>query len=161
MPPSTTASNAFTLRPAVPEDAKALTALALRSKAYWGYDDAFMKACAAELTITPERIANEDMIVAEADGVIAGMVALAPGDSADVRELEDMFVDTPFIGSGLGAQLMAHAEEIARAHGAAHIDVDADPNAQGFYEKCGYQLTGSSPSASIPGRTLPRLRLTL
>ncbi|HBM88168.1 MAG: GNAT family N-acetyltransferase [Parvibaculaceae bacterium] len=149
------------LRSAVPDDARALTALALRSKAYWGYDDAFMKACVNELTITPERIAGEDMTVAEADGVIAGMVSLAQGDSDDVRELEDMFVDTGFIGSGLGARLMAHAEDTARAQGAAHIDVDADPNAQGFYEKCGYRLTGTSPSASIPGRMLPRLRLDL
>ncbi len=149
------------LRAARPEDASTLTALALRSKAYWGYDDAFMKACVAELTITPERIAEEDMTVAEAGGVIAGMVSLAAGDTPDVRELEDMFVDTPFIGTGLGARLMAHAEETARAQGAAHIDVDADPNAQGFYERCGYKLTGSSPSASIPGRTLPRLRLDL
>ena len=138
------------LRPAVSDDARALTALALRSKAYWGYDDAFMKACVAELTITPKGMADEDITVAEAQG-----------DSDDARELEDMFVDTPFIGSGLGARLMAHAEDTARTQGAAHIDVDADPNAQGFYEKCGYRLTGSSPSASIPGRTLPRLRLDL
>jgi len=151
----------FSLRPAVPEDADALTALALRSKAYWGYDDAFMKACVTELTITPERIAAEDMTVAETDGIIAGMVALASGDSDNVRELEDMFVDTPFIGSGLGARLMAHAEDTARSQGATHIDVDTDPNAQGFYEKCGYRLTGTSPSASIPGRILPRLRLDL
>ncbi len=149
------------LRPARRDDADALTALALRSKAYWGYDEAFMKACVAELTITPARIAEEDMTVAEADGVIAGMVSLAAGDTSDTRELEDMFVDTPFIGTGLGARLMAHAETSARAQGAIHIDVDADPNAQGFYERCGYRLTGSSPSASIPGRTLPRLRLDL
>lgn len=154
-------AKSIVLRPAVPDDARALTALALRSKAYWGYDDAFMKACVNELTITPERIAGEDMTVAEADGVIAGMVSLAQGDSDDVRELEDMFVDTGFIGSGLGARLMAHAEDTARALGATHIDVDADPNAQGFYERCGYKLIGSSPSASIPGRMLPRLRLDL
>ena len=93
--------------------------------------------------------------------MIAGMVSLAAGDRSDTRELEDMFVDTPFIGTGLGARLMAHAQETARAQGAAYIDVDADPNAQGFYERCGYKLTGSSPSASIPGRMLPRLRLDL
>ncbi|WOF75918.1 GNAT family N-acetyltransferase [Parvibaculaceae bacterium PLY_AMNH_Bact1] len=161
MTSSVSSRNAFSLRPAVPDDANALTALALSSKAYWGYDDAFMKACVAELTITPERIANEDITVAEAGGEIAGMVALAQGDSDAVRELEDMFVDPPLIGSGLGARLMAHAEDIARAQGAAHIDVDADPHAQGFYEKCGYRLIGSSPSASISGRILPRLRLDL
>jgi Acetyltransferase (GNAT) family len=102
MTPSHFPTKAFSLRPAVPDDADILTALAMRSKAYWGYDDAFMKACVAELTITPARIEDEDMTVAEADGVIAGMVVLAPGDREDVRELEDMFVDTPFIGSGLG-----------------------------------------------------------
>ncbi len=149
------------LRPARPEDADALTALALRSKAYWGYDDAFMNACVAELTITSERIKAEEMTVAEVDGVIAGMVSVAAGETSNTRELEDMFVDTPFIGTGLGARLMTHAEAVAKAQGAAHIDVDADPNAQGFYEKCGYRLIGTSPSASIPGRSLPRLRLDL
>lgn len=149
------------LRPATDEDATLLTALALRSKAHWGYDTAFMEACVDELTITPARIGAEDVTVAELDGVLAGMVAIAPGEEEGTLELEDMFVDTPFIGTGLGAVLMAHAESHAKAHGAVCINVDADPNAQGFYEKCGYRLIGSSPSASIPGRRLPRLSLKL
>jgi GNAT superfamily N-acetyltransferase len=153
--------NEILLRPAVTDDAETLTALALRSKAYWGYDDAFLRACVDELTITPTRIAAENMTVAVAQDVIAGMISLAPSEADHVLELEDMFVDTPFIGTGLGAVLMAHAEKQARAQSALRIDVDADPNAQGFYERCGYRLVGSSPSASIPGRMLPRLSLPL
>jgi N-acetylglutamate synthase-like GNAT family acetyltransferase len=149
------------LRPATGKDAEALTALALRSKAYWGYDEAFMDACVDELTITPSRIGAEDMTVAEINGVIAGMVSLTPGLQSGALELEDMFVDIPFIGTGLGATLIEHAKKRARARGAVRIDVDADPNAQGFYERCGYRLTGSSPSVSIPGRMLPRLSLEL
>jgi hypothetical protein len=37
------------IRPAQADEVEALTALALRSKAHWGYDDAFMEACRAEL----------------------------------------------------------------------------------------------------------------
>ena len=41
------------LRPARPDEADLLTELCLRSKAVWGYDDAFMRACRAELTLSP------------------------------------------------------------------------------------------------------------
>jgi len=36
------------LRPAVRAEADALSQLGLRSKAYWGYDEAFIEACRAE-----------------------------------------------------------------------------------------------------------------
>lgn len=149
------------LRVAKAEDAETLTELALRSKAYWGYDAAFMDACIAELTFTPERIENEDITVAVSEDIITGMVSLGPGDGDRVLELEDMFVDPAHIGTGLGGLLMAHTEMRARKRGALRVEVDADPHAQGFYERCGYRLIGTSPSASIPGRTLPRLALDL
>lgn len=149
------------LRIAKTEDAETLTALALRSKAYWGYDAEFMAACEAELTITPSRIENEHITVAMSEDTIAGMVSLVRGDKDRVMELEDMFVDPAHIGTGLGGLLMAHVEMRAKKHGACRVEVDADPHAQGFYERCGYQLIGHSPSASIPGRSLPRLALIL
>ena len=40
------------IRPARPEEAAALSDLALRAKAHWGYDNAFLKAYRAELTVT-------------------------------------------------------------------------------------------------------------
>jgi hypothetical protein len=40
------------LRSASPDEAAALTELAIRSKAYWGYADAFMRRAREELTLT-------------------------------------------------------------------------------------------------------------
>jgi hypothetical protein len=34
------------IRRALPEEAEALTALILRAKSYWGYDQSFLEACA-------------------------------------------------------------------------------------------------------------------
>ena len=39
-------------RSAKPEEADALSALAFRSKAYWGYGAEFLEACRSELTLT-------------------------------------------------------------------------------------------------------------
>lgn len=47
-------------------------------------------------------------------------------------------------GSGLGTQLMAEAEKIARARGCVGIYLDTyDFQALGFYEKLGFELFGS------------------
>ena len=40
------------------EETHALSELAFLSKAYWGYDEDFMAACRAELTVTPADIAR-------------------------------------------------------------------------------------------------------
>jgi hypothetical protein len=39
--------------------------MALRSKAHWGYDEAFMQQVADELTVTPEMVRRCDVMVAE------------------------------------------------------------------------------------------------
>ena len=50
------------------DDARLLSELALRSKGYWGYDQAFPDACRAELTLTPEDVETRRVTVAERDG---------------------------------------------------------------------------------------------
>lgn len=149
-----------TLRPARSADAERLTDLAMRSKAHWGYDEAFMAACRAELTITPARIEREVFIVAEQDGEIAGCAGFSfAEDSGGIAtgEVEDVFVEPASIGSGLGGRLMTALLEAARARGLRRLFVDSDPNAVGFYENQGFRRIGEAPSGSIPGRTLPRL----
>jgi hypothetical protein len=41
------------------------------------------------------------------------------------------------------------------------VEVDADPNAEAIYARLGFKTFARSPSGSIPGRTLPRMRLAL
>src|SRR5215216_2487443 len=66
----------YHIRPAQADEAAQLTTLALQSKAYWGYDQAFMLACRAELTVTPQRIAAQPTYVLEEGGHIQGFYML-------------------------------------------------------------------------------------
>lgn len=140
-------------------DADILTALARRSKAYWGYSDAFMKACEDELTITPQRINTETYLLAEEDGVVVGMAGIARCD--DGWEVCNMFVDPATIGTGLGGQLFRLLVEEARRQGIDELQIDADPNARAFYERMGAVFHHMTPSGSIEGREIPHLRLAV
>jgi GNAT superfamily N-acetyltransferase len=150
-------SAGITVRQARPDEAAALTELAMRAKASWGYDAAFMAACRDELTLTPAKLAAWQVWVAEAEGVVAGMIALSLDGRAEV---EDFFVEPAFQGRGVGGALMATLLDAARAAGATAVEVDADPNAEAIYARLGFETFERSPSGSIPGRWLPRMRLT-
>jgi len=146
-----------TLRPAVPAEAGALSRLALRSKAHWGYDEAFLDACRAELTVGPEQCDGVRTVVAHRGSDLLGFHRMA--GEPPVAELADLFVDPAAIGQGLGATLLADAVERARALGVVRLVIDADPNAEGFYLRMGARRVGTVASGSIPGRELPRLEL--
>ena len=145
----------LTLRPARAGEAKELSALALSSKGYWGYDDGFMTACADELTWSEGDLASDAVWVAEIDGSILGFCELRL--DAETLEVDALYVDPRAIGGGVGKMLWRKAEEIAVAVGARAIGLDADPHAVGFYEHMGAVVTGEAPSCSIPGRMLPRM----
>lgn len=147
------------VRAARPEEAGRLTALAMTAKASWGYDEAFMAQCRAELTLTPEKMAKWTIWVAECDGEVAGMVALT--GSEPEAELEDFMVEPRFQGRGVGGALMAVLLEECRRRGVRTLGLDADPNAEPIYRKLGFTTIGRSPSGSIPGRMLPRMMRSL
>ena len=148
-----------TVRLARPDEASALTALAMRAKASWGYDAAFMEACREELTLTPEVMAAWTVWVAEIDGRLAGMIALAAHGAEG--ELEDFMVEPDCQGQGVGRALMDALLAEARSLDLKRIGLDADPNAERIYRSLGFETVGESPSGSIPGRMLPRMQRTL
>lgn len=148
-----------TLRPARPEEAADLSALALRSKGHWGYDAEFLEACRAELTWTEDDLSRATVVVAERDGIAVGFLVLA--GAGDQGELDALFVDPPAIGGGVGSLLMDEALRLARAHGRRTLAIDADPGAEPFYLRYGARRVAEVPSGSIPGRLLPRLVIEL
>jgi GNAT superfamily N-acetyltransferase len=141
------------IRPARADETDALTELAMRSKAHWGYDDEFLRACREELTIRTEHIGRIDVV--EVDGRLAGMVRL------EQNQLEDLFVEPALIGTGIGRALFDHVVARAAREGMSRLRIDADPNAEAFYLEMGAVRVGESPSGSIPGRMLPRLELVV
>ena len=147
------AETQWLLRAGRPEEARDLSALCLRSKAYWGYDDAFLRACAAELAVEPGPLLR----VAEVEGRAAGVVEISV--AGDLADLEKLFVDPPWIGRGLGGALLAWAVGAAREAGASGLRIEADPGAVPFYVSRGAEIVGEAPSGSIPGRNLPVLQM--
>lgn len=148
------------IRRATAADAPRLTDLAMRSKAHWGYDAAFLAACREELTVSPRDLELDTVFVAERGTRALGYYALTlPSDGA--CELEALFVDPRAIGTGVGTRLFGHATRQARALGAARMIIESDPNAAGFYRAMGASPSGQRPSGSIPGRRLPVLELRL
>jgi hypothetical protein len=57
------------LRAGRKDEARWLSELALRSKGHWGYDQAFLDACRAELTLTPQDVEVQRVTVAERDAL--------------------------------------------------------------------------------------------
>jgi GNAT superfamily N-acetyltransferase len=147
------------LRPARPEDAAALSALALRSKAHWGYDVAFLDACREELTLSTDDLVPRRTRVAEVAGEVVGFSTLE-GDPP-LGEVGMLFVDPAAIGRGVGGVLLRDLVTRARRGGFTRLHIDSDPHAEAFYLAHGAVRVGEIASGSVPGRVLPRLELNV
>ncbi len=141
------------------DEADVLTELALASKRYWGYDDAFMERCGIELTVSASHIEDRPVNVARDADRILGFYTLVSIDTS-CMELDMLFVEPSSIGDGVGGALMRHAMNVARDHGASTLRIVADPFAAPFYEHFGARLVGTSTSPST-GRSLPEYEVLL
>ena len=118
------------LRPARADEAPLLSELALRSKGWWGHSASFL------LALSLGQAAKA--VLVEVDGVVAGFHLLAPSSvGSDVGELDMLFVDPPFIGSGIGRILFEDARRSAAGRGWTRVQIEADPQARPFYERLG------------------------
>lgn len=150
------------IREANPREAKFISRLAIRSKAYWGYSSAFMQACTSELTMTSSDIENHKnhYEVAIINNEIMGFYSLENLTGVEI-ELSALFVDPTHIGTGIGRQLMESVKNYAISIGAQKINIQGDPHAEKFYLAAGGKLTGTKESESIPGRYLPLFQIKL
>jgi N-acetylglutamate synthase-like GNAT family acetyltransferase len=152
----------LTLRRADPNQAATLTALAIRSKAFWGYSADFMEACRAELLVSQDNIqdSKNQYVIAESAGEVLGFYALERL-SASEFELDALFVEPLHIGTGVGRRLIRHAIQAVAGAGGRELFIQGDPNAEKFYCAAGGKLIGTRESASIPGRSLPLFAISI
>jgi GNAT superfamily N-acetyltransferase len=148
------------IRAASDEEAASLTQLVFESKRYWGYDDAFMERCRSELVVHENDIAAGFVYVATDEHDDALGVCVVRGVSAGEVELDALFVSPSHMGMGVGAALLTHAMNKARAAGNLTMRLDSDPFAATFYERHGATLIGTATSPST-GRELPRYEFRL
>lgn len=155
-----------TIKVALPEQHEVLTKIAIASKAHWGYDQAFMEQCAAELTINEAFISDSSHRVYVAccheSDLLLGFYAMAPvQERQGEAELEALFVLPSQIGSGIGSRLFRHCCAQARGLGYEKLTIQSDPFAEDFYSRMGAKKIADKASQSIPNRTLPLMQFDL
>ncbi len=148
------------VRRAHPDEGEDLTRLAIRSKASRGYDAEFMAAALPDLQVETEWIGAGRVFVVEQTGALLGFCSLEIGarDSASA-ELTQLFVEPDHMGRNFGRLLWNYAlRELRRDHPEVRrLFVVSDPDAVGFYEKCGARRDGYEASIVDAKRLLPRL----
>lgn len=149
------------MKPAIlraePEDVAILREIAIQSKGYWGYPEAWMESFAQSPIITPEAITQDVVYKACVEGAAAGWYRLLPENPVAI--LDDLWVLPAWIGRGIGGALFRHAKAQAEGLGRQAIELDADPNARLFYERMGFRTIGQSLTGW--GRYVPRMRCEL
>jgi GNAT superfamily N-acetyltransferase len=148
------------IRPARPEEADVLTALARRSKASWGYPTEWLAEWGPLLTFTRDSIGSHMTLVAELGGRLAGLAVLQV--EFGEAELAHLWVDPADQGRGIGSALLRSIADAARDRGHRSLRIESDPNAKPFYESQGAVLVGwsTAPILGLP-RRLPILQLSL
>ena len=128
------------IRRARPDEAAALTEIAHAAKRHWGYPENWIEHWKADLTITADFIANNEMYVAINGEEIAGCCALVLSDS--LAELEHMWIRPEHMGNGVGRALFNQIVDRAKQLNAPGLELSADPNAEGFYQRMGATRIG-------------------
>lgn len=120
---------------AKPDAAGALTAIAFAAKRHWKYPESWMERWRDLLTIQPEFLASHETYAAVVDGRTVGFYALKPKD--EKLDLVHLWVLPAAMGQGVGRALFIHALDRARALGFKSLEIESDPNAEGFYKRMG------------------------
>ena len=150
----------ITIRQVKPEEADILTQIAISAKSHWNYPDHWMELWTPQLTFTSEYFDENESWVAEEDNIPIAFYTLQEKDSN--AWLENLFVLPDYMGKGVGKQLFLHAIDLARQRGYKILQLLADPNAVGFYEKMGMHKIGED-QYDLEGqlRILPLMEMTL
>ena len=128
-----------------PEDAATLTTIAFAAKRHWGYPERWIESWHDALTVRPDFITTHETYSAVVEGRTVGFYALAcKGDRMDLQHL---WVLPDAMGQGIGRSLFAHALERARVLGFGVLEIESDPNADGFYERMGARRIGTRVTA--------------
>ncbi|HVG18646.1 MAG TPA: GNAT family N-acetyltransferase [Blastocatellia bacterium] len=137
-----------------------LTQIAHAAKRHWRYPERWIESWKDVLTITPDYILNNEVYSAtDGDDVLGFYALIADGDKAT---LDHLWIDPKNIGAGIGRELFNHAVRRATAMHASVIEIESDPNAEGFYKHMGARRLGET-SSELDGqpRILPLLALEI
>ena len=149
------------IRKARPDECGALTEIAMRSKAHWGYSAEFMTNVRADLEVRAEKfMPGFHVYVLETESEMIGFCSLRP-ENAETVILDDLFIEPQHIGHGYGKQLWDHSLLVAQSLGYRKLTLVSDPYAESFYIHQGAVRIGETESNTLAGRMLPLMEFVL
>ena len=141
---------------ALPNDLEALTKISFAAKRHWNYPEEWIQMWAEDLTITREYVLTNNVYkLLATNKEIIGFCAIE--DYKNYFEVGHLWILPAFMGLGHGKALLNHSIKSSLCEYHLHIDVIADPNAESFYAKCGFE-TIEQVSGQPQGRKLPKMR---
>jgi predicted GNAT family N-acyltransferase len=90
--------------------------------------------------IDPVRESRDILLAAIDGGIVTGCCILTEVD-AETIQLRQMAVDDQLHRKGVGASIVAFAEDLCRKKGYRILTMNARDVVIGFYEKCGYSIS--------------------
>lgn len=124
-----------------PEQAERLSQIAYAAKSYWGYPSQWIELWHNQLTISKHYIEQHEVYAAvDDDETLLGFYALT--GSGERMVLDHLWVQPRSLHAGVGRKLFDHAVALATHFGAQQIEIESDPNAEGFYQKMGAETVG-------------------
>ena len=150
----------ISIRRVLPDEAKAMSKIALSAKSHWGYPERWMEIWTPLLTFSPEYFAEHESWAAVINNRPVAFYILQEKQGS--AWIEDLWVLPEYMGQGVGRQLFLDAVSRARQMGYKTLQLEADPNAVGFYEKMGMHKIGARHS-DVDGqpRVLPIMEMDL
>ena len=141
-----------------PEFADTLTQITISAKRHWKYPEKWIQLWLPQLTITAEYVSENEVWAASDEGRIVGYYALRQVN----RDcwLDNLWVLPGFMDRGIGRSLFEHALGRCRELDGSILKIEADPNAQGFYEHMGARKVGEHhTSVENQPRILPLMEI--
>jgi len=148
----------FTIRKALPEEAAALSNIAIQAKAHWGYAKEQLEVWGREfLTMSSEYISDHYVWVACIHSGAVGFSGVSINDAE--AELDHLWVLPTYIGQRIGTQLLLYTAQRLQEMGYSEMVFTSDPHANGFYRKLGAERIGEYYSV-LQNTTLAKFKFT-
>ncbi|WP_395063335.1 GNAT family N-acetyltransferase [Flavobacterium sp.] len=140
------------------DDHQILTKITKKSKVFWGYSEEQMAQWNDTLTITKEYIKTNFAFKLIKENQVIGYYSYFNTEKTIIK-LDNLFILPQYIGKGFGNYLMDDfLIRIKENRDIKKIILDADPNAEKFYQKFGFETIGQLET-SIKNRFLPVMEL--
>ena len=140
-------------------DAEKITELTIRSKDYWNYGAKQIEEWSDELTITSKYIDENHVYKLITTNELVGFYAFQLINQKVIK-LDFLFIEPMFIGKGYGKVLLTDFLQRIKKTEYEKIILEADPNAEKFYERNGFKVVGKLKS-SMKDRFLPIMEMKI